>query len=158
MKKKGQIFDLLYIGFILMSIAIVGMVGYKIVKEYNTMADDSELIDDRSLGLSQDYENNMVNMIDQLFIIILVGISIVTVVSSFFIMSHPVFYFFFVIILSVLAYINGIYANVYQAFSLSEQLSVEANAFVMIPHIMRYFPLVMLIISFVIAIIMSAKR
>ena len=97
-------------------------------------------------------------MVDQIFIFAMIGLSIIAIISAFFVLSHPVFYIFIAILLGFLAWINAVYADIYEAFATEAEVITIAEKFVIIPHVMRWFPAIMLVLSIFIAIIMCAKK
>jgi len=155
--KKGFIIDTFYIGLMLVFIAIVGIIGYKIMKETHQSMTEGGIMDEEYTDYVGNYENAMPKMIDQIFIIALLGMSVVTLVSSFFVPSHPVLYFISVIILGLLSWINAIFSNIYYEIATTDALATEATQFMIIPYVMQYYPLIIIVISILIAVVMTAK-
>lgn len=158
MNKKGQFLDLMYIAFILLMIGIVGVIGVAVMEQFETQYAASGDIDAANVAIVSDYNNRQIGMIDGLFLIGLIGMSIVAIVSAFFVLSHPVFYIISAVVLGFLSWINAIYANIYQSIVSTPELVAYAEQFQVVPYVMRYFPAVMLVISFIVVIIMVAKK
>ena len=155
--KKAQVIDLLYMSMILVTIAVLGLIMYKVITDVNDQFAQDENIGSDERDLSQNYENKMPNMVQQLFMIALIGIGIVTLVSSFMVLSHPVFYGLMFVVLAFMTWINSIYANFWQDFASTENFGAIVNNFPMMTYILRYFPLVILVISIIIVVVMVSK-
>ena len=155
--KKGQIVDLLFMSMILIMIAVLGLIMYKIISDVNDQFESDENIGSDARELSQNYENRLPGMIQQLFMVALVGIGIITLVASFMVMSHPVFYGLMFFVLAFMTWINSIYANFWQDFATTSNFGAIVNNFPMMTYILQYFPLVMLVMSIIIVVIMVSK-
>lgn len=155
--KKAQIIDLLYMGMILLMLAILGLIMYKVITDVSDQFAADDAIDAEYRAYTDNYKTKLPNMLQQLFMIVLIGVAIVTMVASFMVRSHPIFYGLMIIVLAFMTWVNAIYANFWQEFAADTAWSSLATEMPMINYIMEYFPLVMLVISLIIVIVMVAK-
>lgn len=157
LKKKAQIVDLLYMSMILVMIAVVGMITYKVISDVTDQFEEDDTIGSEAIAYTQNYEDRLPGMLQQLFMIALVGISIVTLVASFMVLSHPVFYGLMFIVLAFMTWVNSIYANFYQEFASTVNFGELGSNIPMITYVMQYFPLLILVLSIIIVVVMVAK-
>jgi len=138
-------------------IAVVGLIMYKVVADVGDQFSADDTISDGGQDMIDSYESRLPAVTQQLFMMVLIGIGIVTLVASFLVLSHPVFYGIMVVLLAFMTWINSIYANLWQEVATQADFIVLADTMPMITHIMQYFPLVMLIFSLIIVVFMVAK-
>jgi len=155
--KKAQVVDLLYMSMILIMVAVLGLIIYKVISDVNDQFTLDENIGSDARALSQNYEDRLPSMVQQLFMISLVGIAILTLIASFMVMSHPVFYGLMFVVLAFMTWINAIYADFWQSFATTSNFGTIVNDFPMMTYILQYFPLVILVISIIIVVVMVSK-
>lgn len=156
-KKKSQIIDMLYMSMVLVMIAVIGLITYHVITDFSSQIDSDSTLSDSSKGYIDNYKSKLPDMVQQLFMIALVGIGIVTLVASFMVMSHPVFYGLMFIVLAFMTWINSIYANFWQDFATTGNFGAIVNDFPMMTYVLQYFPLVILVISIIIVVVMVSK-
>lgn len=153
--KKSQIFDLIYLAFVLFMIAVVGLTVYKVIEAWND--ETSGIIDEENRAYTQTFEDRLPDYLQQIFIVVLFGVSIVSLVSAFLVNSHPIFYGFFMVLLGFLSWFNAMYANLWYSFSSDAAFGTLANSLPIINTIIRYYPLVLFVLGLIIGITMMAK-
>ena len=156
LNKKGQILDLIYLAFILFMIAVVGLIVYKVMTEWNDNV--GSVLDAENTQMTQNYEDRLPNYLQQIFMIVLIGVSIIALISAFMVNSHPVFYGFFMLLLGFLSWINAMYANLWYSIASNDLFSSLSNNLTMINYVMKYYPLVLFVIGLIIGIAMMAKE
>lgn len=142
---------------ILFMLALVALIMYKVVSDSRVNIEESNLVSSEYTAMISDYESRIPALTDQLFMIVLVGLTLATLIGAFMIQSHPLFYWISMIALGIFAMVNAILANVWQEFAISDDFVSKASEFVIISHVMRYFPFVIIVISIIIAIVMYSK-
>ena len=157
LKKKAQVVDLLYMSMVLVLIAVIGLITYKVISDINDQFDESDTIGAEAKAYTQNYEDRLPGMLQQLFMISLVGIGILTLIASFMVLSHPVFYGLMFVVLAFMVWINSLYANFYQSFASTENFGALGNNIPIITYVMQYFPLIILVISIIIVVVMVSK-
>ena len=156
-KKKGTILDLHYMAYILILLAVTSLIAYKVFKEYDDNVQAENLIDTEYQNMVTNYVTRLPKISDQLFGLTLIGLAVITLIGAFMINTYPAFYIFFAFLLGFFAIINAILGNVYTEMAADPMLVTEAAQFTLIPFVMENFPFVILIISFIIAIVMYSK-
>jgi len=162
-KKKGQILDILLFMGILFMVAVSGIIIMTIIGQVRTQFDEqidvnNPILANESVNIIRNFEDRIPHLIDNMFMIVLVGVSIVLIVSSLFVRSHPVFFAFMIILMSFFTWVSAIYANTYQEISTNPDFTAYADKLKMSFYVMRYFPSFMLVFGILISVIMVAKE
>jgi len=154
--KKGTILDFVFIALMLFIFGVVSVVMYPVLIEVNDgMAEGG--ITGEPLEIIQDVEDKYVNITDGIFLFILIGLSIATLIGALMINTHPAFYFIMVGLLVFFAILNGIFGNAFAEIANSPTVVDHSDQFLIINFVMQNFPLVMLVISIVIVIVLFSK-
>lgn len=156
--KRAQVLDLLYFFMIVFMVAVVGVITMYVMSQARGQIQADSLIQASSVEMITNYEARAPSMIDQLVVVVIVGVGIVTLVSSMMVMSSPIFYGLMLIVMSFLTWIGAIYANVFQEIASQSDWSAYAEKLIMTSYIMKYFPMTIIILSVIIVVVMVAKR
>lgn len=156
--KKGQIIDLLYFIGLIFLIVTIGLIAFYVVGETRQQLESDNIMRSENIAMVQNFENRMPTMIDQLFMMALIGVGIVTLISAMLVLSHPIFYGIMMIVMAFLTWLSAIYANVFQEFASHPDWSIYADKFIMASFIMKYYPTTIIILSVIIVFVMVAKR
>lgn len=156
--KKAQVLDLVYFIGLVFLVAVVGVIAIFVVSEVRQQLENDNLIRSSNVAMVQNFEDRIPNVIDQLVVLTLIGIGIVTLVSALFVTSHPIFYGIMTIVMAFMTWLGAIYANVFQEFATHPDWSAHADKLIMASYIMQYYPLVIIILSVVIVFVMVAKK
>jgi len=157
MNKKGSILDLFLVIIIVFALAFTTIMGYKIFDSVNNNLQDSDSIDANSKALTQDNKDSYASLFDGLFLFAFIGLGIALFISAFFLNAHPVFYFFALILLSLVVFVAGIMGNTYEAISSSDSLSDATSQFTFIPFVMDNFVNFIVGLGFLLIIGLYAK-
>lgn len=96
-----------------------------------------------------------IGLFNSMSILILLGLIIMTLVSAFFIQSHPVFFFISLIVLGVAVMLAVVYSNVYQTITEDTNFGSTASSFPVTNLLMQYLPFLIAIIVIALLIILS---
>lgn len=95
---------------------------------------------------------------DQMFLVFAIGVSMFTVISAFFIDSHPVFFIFSALLmLPIIIFGSAQVTNVFYEFATTSTFTSVSNTFPYITTFMTHLPLFFLIIGILTAVVMHAK-
>ena len=92
-----------------------------------------------------------------LFPLIIIGLFSFTLISAFFLNSHPIFFFIGIILLGVALIFGAIFSNVYHQIAEHDELSSSTDNFPIMDLFMKNLPLFILIIFVVIGLILWSK-
>jgi len=137
--KKGFLQDIIFALAILFTFAISTYIALTIWNEYrdntaNTMEDTEaqrDIISNASRTL---------HVLDYAFLMLFMGLLISTIVTAFFIRSHPVMFVLSLILLFVVLLLAVVYANIFEKFEEQSSLDNATNTYRIIPEIMSGFP------------------
>jgi len=151
--KKGSIQDLIFVGVILLFASMVILIGFKVSSEFNTQIQDSPIIDEFDVGsnaqvASASLVSNYSGVIDNTFLLLAIGISIITLVLAALVRVHPMFIPFFLLGLLIVIFMSGVFSNIYQEMAADPNLSAQADQLTFISYIMEYLPFIIGIFGF----------
>ena len=155
--KKGQDINLLFVAVMVLVLAIVIIIGYRLIKQFNYSFQTLQTIPQEAKDITQKLEDNYVARFDILFVFVLVLLWIVMIASAFFIDTHPVFFMVSLILTSVTAFMGGHLANSYAQFKDTPSLSADANQFKIIPYIFQHYIAILMVMGITTAISLFAK-
>lgn len=98
------------------------------------------------------------SVFDYMFVFLAVGLGMFSVVSGFFIDSHPIFFAFSVLLLLPIVILTSAQiTNVFNEIAMSPQIVATANQFPYIVLFMRNLPLFFLVMGILVAIAVHGK-
>ncbi len=157
MNKKGGVPDALFYMVAIFAVAIISVVGYMVLSEINTHFQESDSITDQGKALTLGIKDKYVGIIDNSFLIILVGILIGTVAGVWFIRTHPALFWIMIPIFAFIIFMSMIYANVYYNFAANTRIASTEADFIIIPFIMNNYGKIITGVVILIAIFLFSK-
>lgn len=154
MNKKGSLSDIAGMSIIIVILAIMVLFGYKITDELNTEFQANSDIDSYGKQASTDLVAHYPGIIDNSFLLLAVGLGIVSVVLAAMVRVHPIFLVFYILALLILIFVCGAFSNIYEEMSLDTNLSSLADRLTVIGTIMTYLPLIVGVFGTLLAIVM----
>jgi len=91
------------------------------------------------------------------FLGILVGLTLYTIISGFFVGSHPIFFWAGVLFMGILTYISAAISNSYEKFVLDSVVAGAAANFTITNYIMLNLPMFMAVMTAIVIIVFVAK-
>lgn len=149
---KGSMLDIPVILILLMTGIITVIVVALVVGSINDawpMADESK--DILEAGVSSIY------LFDYGVLLLAVGASLFSIISAYYVRSHPIFFIFSMIMLSIVIMFSAVVTNVLYAFVTATPIVVIANSFPYSVILITNLPLFSLIVGILIAIAMYGK-
>lgn len=153
--KKGNASDLIYLPVALFVIAFVSVLAYQIYSEYTDRA--SGHFDNPQQTNIETYTTTVLTEFDYLFMIILVFSIMATVISAFYLDTHPIMFFVSLIFLAVSGIIQMAMSNVYQTFEAQSSVSSSAAEFSIISLIMNHYPAIFIMGGVIVLIALFTK-
>lgn len=155
--KKGSLDDLVYIMGVILVFAISIIIIYKFVNAFSdgmdNLGDDIEGINDSRQAVN-DIESIFPGTIDNTFLFLAIGLSIAAIIMAMMVRIHPIFFIFYFILLVIVIFMAGVFSNIYGEVATNPQLSDVANNLIFTTHIMRFLPIFVGVVGFVLAIVM----
>lgn len=159
MNKRGSIQDLILIGVILLFASITILIGFKIVTALDDKFQTSPVIEKFDTGshartASTTLKGYYPGVIDNTFLFLAIGLSIVTLVLAALVRVHPMFIALFFIGLSVIIFVTGVFSNIYQEMAGNTNLATQADQLTFISHVLEYLPFIIGVFGFILCLIM----
>lgn len=149
---KGSVLDLVFIlTFLMVGIMTVFVVAIMLVEFQTAWPFGGASATILTKGIAA------ITIFDQMLIFFAVAASIFSVVSAFFVRSHPIFFIFSLILTSMVIFLSAQLANALNAFMVSPPFLTIVNSFPMMVTLVQNFPLFTLLVSFLIIIATYAK-
>ena len=104
--KKGSFQDIIYVLIAIIVITVGSLIAYKISYEINDKFQDSDLISSKGKTASNQVTNLYPTVVDNSFLLLVIGLSIVAIALAAMVRVHPVFFIFFILVLVILFLIN----------------------------------------------------
>lgn len=155
--KKGNVFDIIFYIFVMFVIAITILIAAFIMSSFNTKIQASPELSADSKTVFSDQATRFPILFDNVIIFIMTGLAMVTVISAFFIRSHPIFFFFSFLALGITIAFGAIFSNVYYGFMTDPQLATTAVGFTKMNYLMTRLPLVATIMGGIVLLVLYGK-
>lgn len=154
--KKGSLQDLIFIMIVVVVFAFIALIGFKVVSSINTEMQGTSTIqeNDNAKTSFNSIRNLFPGVIDNAFLLLVVGLVIVSLVLASRLAIPPVFLVFFLIIFVIVVFIAGVLSNVYLEAANQTELATEAEELSFITHVTHALPFILGILGFVLAFIM----
>jgi len=156
MNKKGSILDIVFIMTALFTFAFVTVIMFNIYSEYTDNISDNDAFNNTVNKQVEAQMNLTFNVLDYVYIFFLVGFILLTIVSSFSIRTHPVFFFVSILLLVITVIMGTLFSNVYTQ-AVSDTALMDDSNFTIMPFVMTHFPTVILIIGAILSVVLYAK-
>lgn len=110
---------------------------------------------------------NVSNMLEQtssgvatfnnVFPLLLIGLIVMTLISAYYMGSHPVFFFVSLIVLIVVVILGVVFSNTFQQITTADEFGNTIDTFNITNIFMKYLPFIMVIIVIIVVIVMSLQ-
>lgn len=157
MNKKAGIPDGIFYMVAMFAVAIIILVAFLAFTEINDNFQESNTITDQGKSLIGGLQGKYVQIMDNAFLMIFVGILIGTGVGVWFIKTHPALFWLMIPIFAFIIFLSAIYANVFFNFTENEKVTAIADQFTIIPFIMRNYAYVITGVVILISILLFSK-
>jgi hypothetical protein len=143
--KKGNVLDWFLVLCILFITSIATFCAF-IVIDTVQQADIFAGYDDATTSINS-ARSSIISM-DNMFIFIIIGLSIFVMVSSAVMFNHPAMFFLSVILLFVAVTVAGVFSNTFWTFRVSDGLVRTASYFPKTVFLMEHLPIYVLLMGF----------
>lgn len=128
--------------------------GFKIQTEFDNQIQGMSGIPTEALTASTSLTGQFSTTIDNSFLFVLIGTSIVALILASLVRIHPIFIPLFIIVWVFIIFISGGLSNVYQAMAADPQLIAQANQLTFVSNIMNNLPLIIGVLGMLLMIVM----
>jgi hypothetical protein len=155
MNKRGSLFDLLFYMMVFFTFGIITIICYYIYDKYSTATADT-INSPVSLFAMNQLRDTLLSF-DYIFVFLIAGMTILTVVSAFRINDHPLFFWGSLLFLTVLIMVSAIYSNVYDDLTSDTTLNTSAAHFTIIDWFMDKLPTLILFVGIIMLVVMYSR-
>jgi hypothetical protein len=159
LNKKGSIQDLVFVGIIVLFFAVVVLIGFKVVSEFNSEIQSNSAIAQFDTGsharaASTELTGHYTGVIDNTFLFFAIGLALATLMLAVMVRIHPIFIPFYFIGLVLIIFFSGIFSNIYQEMAATTQLATQADQLIFISNILEFLPFIVGIFGIILMVIM----
>ncbi len=156
--KKASLQDLLIIMVLVVGFAVGTLIVYKVSNEINIQFQESTDITPQGKTAYSKINNMYPGVIDNSFLLLLVGLCIVALSLAIMVRVHPIFFVFFLLIFIIIIFLCGVFSNIYLEIANNPEMSDVAGNLKFITNIMGKLPLFIGIFGFLLAGVMYKLR
>lgn len=156
-KRASGIGDIIFIFIIMFVLALVIITIQPVRREMETEFLNDTSINETAKDFLEDTNKMQENFWDNMGVIILVFLTLVLMVSSYFIDSHPVFFVVFVLLAIFFLVVAAIMSNAYIELSVDSDLASSVAVYPKINWIMSKWPFVILIQAVLVGMVLYTK-
>ncbi len=142
----------------LTAFAVGTLIMYKVSDEINTKFQESDKLEPQGKAAYSQINDMYPGVIDNSFLFLVVGLSIVALALAALVRVHPVFFVFFLIMFVVIIFLCGVFSNIYLEMANQPDMIDLAGNLVFITNIIGKLPLIIGIFGFLLAGIMYKLR
>jgi len=155
MNKKGSLLDPLYIVLILFTFAIISIIMYYVLSEFQIQSEDKLTSTYAQEALTKG-EETLLNF-DNLIVVVLVGLIIATLVGAYFIDTSPIIFWVSLFLLFTFVTVAVVFTNAFEEIIGTAPLNEVSSDFSIMSLIMSNLPLTLIIIFVLVGIVLYAK-
>lgn len=149
--------DIMYVMIFLFLFAMSTLIAFTVWEAYKENIADTDIGSSSvQASIEENADLTLANM-DYLFVFILVGLTIILVISVFFLKSHPAFFWITLLLLVIFLLIAGVISNVYEEIGETSVLSAANAEYNIMEWVFDRLPTFILFITALVLIALYAK-
>lgn len=152
--KRGSLADVVVMAALLLFFGIILLFGSKLMDAFNTEIQGRSDIPARAKTASTDLNADYGGTLDYSFLLLTIGLGIVTLILAALVRIHPVFIPLFFIGLLFVIVLCGVFSNIYQEMAEDSELTALADELTFTSHILEYLPLIVAVFGILLMIVM----
>lgn len=156
-RKKGSIDDLILIMVVVVIVGFVVLIGYNVLSTLNDKIQTTDFFDANAKSTFANVTSKFPGVIDNTFLLLTIGLCIIAMFLAYLVRFSPVFFVLFIVFVPILLFITAAFSNIYTEAADSAALSSAASDLVFMSHIVRWLPIIIGIMGFVLAFIMYSS-
>lgn len=157
--KKGSAQDLILIVVVALVFGLLTLFMFKITDSFNDKFQDLDIdTPGESKAASATMTGHFTGAVDNGFLLLLIGLSIVSLVLASLVRIHPIFIPLFLIAWMFILFLSGVFANIYSEAASTPILSAEADQLTFISLILPKLPWFIGVFGMLLMIVMFKLR
>ena len=146
--------DIIYIGISLLAIAMAILIVFKISNEFNAKIQASSEVESYGKEAMGTINSMYPGVVDNSMMFLAVGLCIVALALAAMIRVHPIFLVFFIIMWFIIAFLCGIFSNIYLTMANDAAMADIAEQLTFTTRIMAILPIFLAVFGGILAVIM----
>jgi hypothetical protein len=155
--KKGSILDLILIMVVVLTVAIVSILGYHILNQFDAQTEDFFAEGSNVSSHAITKGKQAILGLDKVMIFIMVALTIAVVLGAFMLQTNPAFFIISIILLIITLVISAQITNIFEEIISTPQLENASSGFPVTQHLMANYPFYLLILGAIIIIALYAR-
>lgn len=139
--KKGSLQDIMFIIGVLLFFGLIILFGFRVSSAYNEQIQGMADIPDNAKAASSSLTGQYTGILDNVFLLLTIGLAIVSLILAAMVRVHPVFIPIFFIILVITIFVAGVASDIFQSIASNPNMVVYANQLVFTSTVLEYLPL-----------------
>jgi len=158
MNKKGSVRDILVVLTLLFVFGFVTILMAGVYNEYIDSIDDNQAFNNTVNNAVEERTENLFLTFDYIYVFVLLSLIMLVVASSFYIRTHPVFFFVSLLFLIVMVVLGAVFSDVFDTAMDAPILAEQASNYNIITWVMEHFPSIILLVGGGLLAILYAKN
>lgn len=149
---KGSMLDMVVVCIMILSMAIAMVLGHTLSLAFTDQFD--------GMGINSTYMQEQETAIlgfDAYLVMVVFSVGIVTIISAFFIQTHPVFFIVSLFAMIFMGVISAIASNVYGVFATNPQVIASASNFTYTDLIFANLPSIVIVFTIISGVVAYGK-
>jgi len=152
--KKGSIQDFALIIVSFVAVALAVLICFNLIENIGGALRDSGEMPDESIEAMQSVTNLYPGVLDNVFLLLLVGLCIVALIMAALVRIHPIFIALFVLLLIIVIFLSAVFAHIYESVAEQPAFAEMAAKLTFISHIMVVLPWIVGVLGGALTIVM----
>jgi len=152
--KKGSLQDIMFIIGLVLFFGIVVLIGFRVTSAYNDNIQGMSIMPQEAKDASTSLTNHYPGIIDNMFLILTMGLCIITLILAAMVRVSPLFIPIFFIVEIITIFVAGIASNIYQDVASNSNLVEYSNQLVIISTVLGYLPLFIGVFGIILMVVM----
>jgi hypothetical protein len=139
--KKGSLQDIMFIIGVLLFFGMIILFGFRISSAYDDQIQGMSEIPDNAKAASSSLTGQYTGILDNVFLLLTIGLAIVSLILAGMVRVHPVFIPIFFIILLITIFVAGVASNIFQSIASNSNMVGYASQLTFTSTVLEYLPL-----------------
>lgn len=139
--KKGSLQDIMFIIGVLLFFGMIILFGFRISSAYDDQIQGMSEIPDNAKDASSSLTGQYTGILDNVFLLLTIGLAIVSLILAGMVRVHPVFIPIFFIILLITIFVAGVASNIFQSVASNSNMVGYASQLTFTSTVLEYLPL-----------------
>ena len=152
--KKGSLQDIMFIIGLVLFFGVVVLIGFRVTSAYDDNIQGMAIMPQEAKDVSTSLTSHYPGIIDNMFLVLTIGLCIITLILAAMVRVHPIFIPIFFIVEIITIFVAGIASDIFQSVASNSNLVEYSNQLVIISTVLGYLPLFIGIFGMILMVVM----